>query len=70
MKTDEVLQGLLGAFAIGCANRALPPGVRSQPLLDAHSKGLMARLDFLESLQAEGRRLTGTPATDPRDTLR
>jgi hypothetical protein len=70
MKTDEVLQGLLGAFALGSANRPLPQGVGSKPLLDAHAKGLMARMDYLESLQAEGRRLIGTPATDPRDITR
>jgi hypothetical protein len=70
MTTEHVLRGLQGAFSLGCAGSPLPGGVSNQALLDAHTKGLMARLDFIESLQAEGRRLTGTPATDPRDRTR
>jgi hypothetical protein len=68
--TADVLRAMEGAFALGSGGNPLPDCVVSKALLDSHTKGLLARLDFLESIQAEGGRLLGTPATDPRDITR
>jgi hypothetical protein len=51
--SEHIWSSLASAFTIGCSGRPLPEGVVSKPLIDAHQKGMLARLDFMDSLHTQ-----------------